>query len=245
MLNRPPIWIPLALLIGLSGVIRLFDLDLVLQTGFWLSDTGWHRAEEPWVLFLYRYGPWPAVGVGAVGGAIALASRWQARCRPYRVGGLYVALLLVIGPGLIVNWCFKDQLGRPRPRESIPFEGSRPFRPLGHLGPAGDGKSFPSGHASTGFFWLGLFVYHWPARRKLAWFFAAAGIFHGSAMGIARMAQGGHWASDVLWSAGLIYITGWILHFFIQRPSPTLETSGPQSPPRSGVDEVPVACISP
>ncbi len=29
------------------------------------------------------------------------------------------------------------------------------------------------------------------------------------------MAQGGHWFTDVLWSAGLVYLSGWALYYVL------------------------------
>ena len=95
------------------------------------------------------------------------------------------------------------------PEGSQEFGGKLSFSPLGQRGYAGTGKSFPCGHASMGFYWLGLFVFFWERRRSLAWTFGALGLVHGLIMGLGRMAQGGHWASDVLWSAAFVYFTAW------------------------------------
>jgi membrane-associated phospholipid phosphatase len=40
---------------------------------------------------------------------------------------------------------------------------------------------------------------------------------HGLLMGLARMAQGGHWPSDILWSAGCIWLCAWGLNWLLSR----------------------------
>jgi len=214
--DSPPIWVPLALLLGLSALFRMTQLDLSLQRLFWSPTDGWWLGKDPLIQFLYHYGTWPAVLVGVAAAAIWAASlvtgRWQ-RARPL---SLFLALVLIIGPGVLVNAIFKSHFGRSRPVQAIEFGGNQPFRPLGETGPK-QGTSFPSGHASTGFYWLALFVYFWKRRRAWAWGFGALGIGHGLLMGFGRMAQGSHWASDVLWAGGFVYLTAWLLNNFLVR----------------------------
>jgi membrane-associated PAP2 superfamily phosphatase len=69
-----------------------------------------------------------------------------------------------------------------------------------------------------GFYWLGLFIYFWDRKRGLAWTFGALGLLHGSIMGFGRMAQGGHWFTDVVWAAGFVYLSGWMIHHFLISP---------------------------
>ncbi len=214
---QPPVWMPLAVIIMLSGVFVFSDLDQSLQNHFWAPETGWFLKDYSIIQFLYHYGTWPALFVGGVSGVIWIASQVSGKGEQVRSLSLFLSLLLIIGPGLIVNAVFKDHFGRPRPVHIKEFGGRLSFQPLGHPGSAANGKSFPCGHASMGFYWLGVFIYFWHRRRGLAWAFGILGLVHGTIMGLGRMAQGGHWPSDVLWSAGFIYLTAWLLHYFIKR----------------------------
>jgi membrane-associated PAP2 superfamily phosphatase len=56
--------------------------------------------------------------------------------------------------------------------------------------------------------------YFFLRRRSVKWalFFLALGLFYGSFVGLARMIQGKHFLSDVVWAGGLVYLTG--LAFF-------------------------------
>ena len=51
----------------------------------------------------------------------------------------------------------------------------------------------------------------------LAWGFGALGLLHGLLMGFGRMTQGSHWPSDVLWSAGFVYLIAWGLNWILVR----------------------------
>ncbi|MCF6187602.1 MAG: phosphatase PAP2 family protein, partial [Desulfobulbaceae bacterium] len=78
-------------------------------------------------------------------------------------------------------------------------------------GTTGRHASFPSGHASIAFYTLGPWFILREKRRKAAAVFLFFGIGFGAAVGLARMLQGGHFLSDVLWAGGIVYLVGGIL----------------------------------
>jgi hypothetical protein len=49
-------------------------------------------------------------------------------------------------------------------------------------------------------------------RRRAAWAFLAAGVAWGGLMGAARMMAGGHFLSDVVWSAGMTWLVALAAH---------------------------------
>jgi len=206
----PPIWTPLLLLIAMTLAVRAGGFDLYWQHVFWSAESGWRFARNGAVQFLYHYGTWPALLMGALSALVWVYSQGKGAWESLQPLSLFLALLLVFGPGVLVNAIFKPHYGRPRPIDTRDFGGRETFRAIGEFG--GKGKSFPSGHASMGFYWFGLFFYLWNRRRGLAWLFCGLGLLHGGLMGLGRMAQGGHWFTDVLWSAGFVYLTGWVLH---------------------------------
>jgi len=210
--SRPPIWVPVIVLATLSWIVRAADVDRSLQQEFWSSRSGWHLADNTWVQFLYRYGTWPGL-IGAGSGLVVwLASFFTFHLKPMRLFGGFLALAMIFGPGLLINGAFKEYYGRPRPKHVTEFGGSLPFRPLGE--PTFDQrcKSFPSGHASMGFFWFAPCIYFWQRHRRVALGFATLALVHGGLMSLGRMAQGAHWLSDILWAAGIVYLSSWILH---------------------------------
>lgn len=121
--------------------------------------------------------------------------------RPNRKIAIYLLCVLIIGPGLIVNLWLKDNsIGRARPREVVEFGGSHTFTPAFYNAQACDRNcSFPSGHAACGFYFVAL---AWAFRRRSL---LLVGIGLGGMLGLMRIAQGGHFASDVLVSFWICY----------------------------------------
>jgi membrane-associated PAP2 superfamily phosphatase len=160
---------------------------------------------EPW-WFLYQKGPWISISFGAVGAFIGLLSIGLPVLRPYRLAGTFYIFLLLFGPGVLVNLVLKDNLNRPRPHETVEFGGHLQFVPVwGPCAFRNENSSFPSGHAALGFFMIApaFACFRW--NKPLAITLLMAGITWGSLMGIARILQGGHYPSDVIWSAGFVY----------------------------------------
>jgi membrane-associated PAP2 superfamily phosphatase len=49
------------------------------------------------------------------------------------------------------------------------------------------------------------------------------GLVYGCIMGMARIIQGGHFLSDVLWSAGFVYLTALVLAAWLLPDEPSRE----------------------
>jgi lipid A 4'-phosphatase len=215
ILKTPPLWIPL-LFLGIATLIfRYTDADLFLARLFYHPHSvfSWPVGDRPPWIWLYDYGIYPAWVLGCGGLVIWLLAFIWKKVRPIRDEGLFFALLLILGPGLLINVISKPLCGRPRPVLSKPFGGEYEFLSVFTLGEnvAGTCNSFPSGHASTGFYLMApAFVFY---RRRNGWaaFFLLFGIAAGCIIGIARMANGAHFASDVLWAGGFVYFTGLLL----------------------------------
>ncbi len=202
------------LLLGILSLIFIFtDLDLAFHRNFYSIETGWFLKDiQPWK-FIYHYGNIPALLL-SIGSLIILAlSPYYARIRRYAKPAIYLILVMAIGPGLLVNSILKDNWGRPRPRNITEFGGKYKYEQLLTIDPDSPGKSFPCGHASMGFYFFALY-FIFRKRKKL--FATATFIFAllwGGMIGLARIVQGGHFLSDVIWSAGLVYL----LSFFIYK----------------------------
>lgn len=106
---------------------------------------------------------------------------------------------LALGPGLLVNWLLKEHWGRARPSQIIEFGGSAHFTPpLMMADQCVSNCSFSSGHGSLGF-WVTAFALLAPPRWRPA--AMAAALAFGCVVGFARIAMGGHFFSDTLFSA--------------------------------------------
>lgn len=175
------------------------------------------------VAFLHDYVPfftW-AIVAGLLLAALAWAVPAAARFRARPVVIAYVALSLAIGPGLITNGLFKEFSGRARPAQVTEFGGPKQFTAA--FTPANQcatNCSFVSGHAATGFYLVTFALLMTPGLRRRA---AIAGaVAAGSLFGLARMAEGGHWLSDVVFSGLINIAVAWALyHWLILRRKKT------------------------
>lgn len=207
--------VPLVVLLALTALFRATDLDLTLSSFFYTPEAGWKYASASICTFLYNYGAWPGLALAVLAGITLALSLFRTNLSAYRKSAIFIILLVVIGPGLIVNLALKDNTGRPRPRDVRAFGGSSQFTKV--LDPGGsEGQSFPSGHASMGFF---LAAPYFILRKTIpgwahAWLLF--GLAYGCTMGIVRMAQGAHFASDVIWSWGIVHLCGLILANLLQ-----------------------------
>ncbi len=207
-------WLPLVILAGLTLPFWLTDLDRDLAARFFdpeLPASPWVGENNALVLALYKATPLLGVGMGLLGilWVVVGFRRRDNRLRAWQ--GLALLLILTIGPGVIVNDVFKEHWGRPRPRQIIEFGGVRLHLPP--LLPADNtaGTSFPSGHAAIAFAWLGVYSVlrrRAPGRARLALGF---GLAAGALVGLVRMAMGGHFLSDVLWSGAIVWASSWLI----------------------------------
>lgn len=216
---HPEVGIPLLILLVGTIIFRFTDLDIILVRPFYVPGAGWVSKDAALWRALYNYGPIPAVTIAVIFLGIFIASFWAHRLKSYRKVALFFVLVMAIGPGLIVNAIFKDTWGRPRPRSIQELGGTHAFHRIWEKGIAGDGRSFPSGHASMGFFLMTPFFVLRKNARRWANAFLAFGIAYGGLMGLGRMIQGGHFASDVLWAWGIVYLCGFGLFRALGRPA--------------------------
>ena len=176
-----------------------------------LGNKFWPAGSGPLWRFLYHWGPVPSFVLAAMALLALVGGFFIRRLAGCRKKALFILLFLALGPGLVVNVLLKDQLGRPRPREVVDYGGSHDFSQFWQPGDAGRNSSFPSGHAAIAFFLIAPWFVLRDEKPGAARGFLVAGLGLGTMVSIARILQGGHFLSDVLWSAGLIYLVGGVL----------------------------------
>lgn len=157
-------------------------------------------------------------------GGILFASL-SAAARASRKALFYLLTVLLIGPGLLVNTVFKDQWGRARPAQVQEFGGTAQFSPAWvPSNQCARNCAFVCGDASVGFFLLApAFLF---AQRRRTWL--AVGLVTGGFLGLVRMAQGGHFLSDVIFSFYVVYFSAWLLHrmFYPEKSQPAIAQNG-------------------
>lgn len=134
--------------------------------------------------------------------------------RQWRLQVAFVVLAGALGPGLVVNSGFKDNWQRARPYQVEPFGGTQQFTRAAVMTNQCDNNcSFVSGHVACGFFFASMMLVH--RRRILAW--GIGGMAAGWIIGFARMADGAHWLSDVLWAGPITLATSWLVWKLLTR----------------------------
>lgn len=201
--------IPLLLLAGLSIWFRSTDADISLIRGL-RAATGianWQDAERGFWGFIKGYGVLPGFIVTLAAIVVIFAGLMSPRLAHWIRPGTYLVLVIAVGSGLISNVILKDHWGRPRPKHVIELGGDDPFvkvlTPAFELG----GKSFPCGHATMGFLFFAVALILRNRRPLLSWTAMTLALGLGGLLGAARMLQGGHFPSDVLWAAGIMWFT--------------------------------------
>ena len=204
---------PLTVLVIATILLALTNADLSISSLFYQSN-GWPTGNLPPWRQLYLFGIFPAYILAGTALGLYLADFSGLRKSAFKNSAAYLVVLLLLGPGLLVNTGFKDNWGRERPREITQFGGTndfyQPWQPS-----AGHGRSFPSGHGASAFYLAMPFFILRRHRPRTAALIYAAGMFYGILMGIARISQGGHYASDILWAWGMVHLTAVALYYLM------------------------------
>ena len=212
----PDLLIPTLLFIISVIIFRQTNLDMQFQSVFHQSEPGWYLKDFPLFSLVYHYGNIPALLIAIAGLTVFGLGFQLRRFIRWRKIGLFLALAMLLGPGLIINAMLKDHWGRPRPRNVIEFGGKYAYEKLLSIDPSSPGLSFPCGHCSMGFY---LFIPWFVLRKRkplLAAISLLSGIFYGLLIGVARVAQGGHWLSDVIVAGIIVYLTGTVLFYLLK-----------------------------
>lgn len=214
VVRRPAVWVPAAILAAATAIFWCTDLDRAWVRQYFADDRIQANAltrfpigqTQPWKA-IYDWAWYPAWILGVGGMVVWIASFFWTKLKPWRDPGLFYVLLLIVGPGILVNGVLKPYWDRPRPHNTTAFGGQREFMPVWQRGSGDEDSSFPSGHAAMGFYLMApAFVYR-RRRPRLALAFLLLGLASGVVIGQARIIAGCHFPSDILWAGGIIYFT--------------------------------------
>jgi lipid A 4'-phosphatase len=159
--------------------------------------------------FLYYYAVIPGEVLGVLALLLLIFSFFYRALKPWFKPALVIFLTIIVGAVLVVHTLLKDHWGRPRPRQVIEFGGNQPFQPFyqPNLWNPERSRSFPCGHCTMGFCFFALArVCRRQGYMRLGFLCLIFAIVLGIALGIARMAQGGHFLSDVVVTAFILWI---------------------------------------
>lgn len=198
---------------ALAACVLLFalwpGLDLLASAQLFVPGVGFAHAQDPLVRTLYDHTPRAGHTMLAALALLALlpprlAPRWHSSAR--RRAAVAALCAAVLGPGLLIEGLLKPHWQRPRPVQVQAFGGPEPFVPaLRYCAACSHHHSFVSSHAAAGFALLNLGLLARAPRRR-AWL--AAGLLAGGIVGAGRIAQGGHFASDIVFAFFAVWLSG-------------------------------------
>jgi lipid A 4'-phosphatase len=189
------------------------QIDIYFSRLFFEPSHGFVWRENSLVLFSYyanRY-----VTIATLVGLLSLLTVTASKSRKIfawdRKAYAYLLLVLVLGPGLLVNAVLKDHWGRARPHDIRAFGGTREFTPaLVISNQCTRNCSFVSGHSSVLFYFasFGLLL---RGRRK--WIVIGSATALGALVGLGRIVQGDHFLSDVVFSGLFVALVARLLYW--------------------------------
>jgi len=192
------------------------QLDLVLAGLFHDPATGWAVGGRGWYL-VRNIASWTIALIAAPAGLALLARLVRPHKPPFLPTRAAVLMLvtLALGPGVLANVILKDNFGRPRPIEVTEFGG--PLRFVPWWDPRGEcpkNCSFVAGEPSGAFWTLAPAALAPPHWRALAY---AGALAFGAAIGLVRLAGGGHFVSDVVFAGVFMFLLIWVMHGLLYR----------------------------
>lgn len=202
------------------------QIDLATSRLFYDSALGFVLADWAPVVLLYHAIPWIAwcTLVLVAAGACWLFLLGRPMWRLDRKALVFLIASTAVGPGLLANTLLKEHWGRARPVQIEAFGGSHRFTPAPLPAAECDRNcAFVSGHAALGFSLVAFAFLLPPGRSRHHGVAAALGF--GALVGLGRIAQGGHFLSDVIYAGLLVYGTTALLYWWI------VECDGLAAPP--------------
>lgn len=187
-------------------------IDLAISNFFYQPQHSFSSNE--FFALLYNYGLIPAQLLFSMAAIALFLASFFKKWKKWHAPALVLVLSLLIGGGLIAHVILKDHWGRPRPKQTIEFGGTQSFHPFyepNFFHQPEPSKSFPCGHCTMGFYFFSLALV---AKRlnykKTFWISLLIAFGLGMALSLARIAQGGHFFSDTLVSAIIMWLSAYL-----------------------------------
>lgn len=215
------------------------DIDLSISRALWSIDQTFWGTKVTWMTLVHEnLGKLLAVVVVAmfIGWGLTWLSVVPYTLKRHRKSLGFMLLAVIIGPGLVVNLLFKDQWGRARPVQIVEFGGERQFTPAWAMShECKKNCSFVCGDTSLGFVLIaGAFI----SRRPRFWFITS--LLVGGLLGFMRIAQGGHFLSDVIFSWYAVLFSVWLVARWL-RPGQWHQVFKPSRIPVDDTTDTPLA----
>jgi len=218
-MNRTGLAIALvvAVVVGvLFGVYPRLDLDI--SALFYNRQINLFEVNaQPWVMDTRAAARWVTALIVAPA-CLAIIGKLLMPSMRMLIGGraaLFLVVTMALGPGVLANLILKDHWGRARPIDVTELGGT--FRFTAWWDPRGDcpdNCSFIAGEPSGAFWTLAPAALAPPQWRLLAY---AGALAFGGAVGLLRIAAGGHFFTDVVFAGVFMFLLIWTAHALIFR----------------------------
>lgn len=208
---------------GIVGLLIPFGkaIDLFVAYLFYNSHSLSHRpfSHHPYAFMIYRFGQIPVFLLGFIALVLLILSFRKEKWHCFRLPSIFILLTIMIGSLLIINVLFKGLWRRPRPVQTEEFGGFAPFHPFYlplTLKTPEPCRSFPSGHTAAGFCFFVLVVLgNRLNKRPLKIAGYSLTLTLGGALAFVRLAQGGHYFTDIVVSVVITWYTVLILDYIL------------------------------
>ncbi|HUE18815.1 MAG TPA: phosphatase PAP2 family protein [Stellaceae bacterium] len=192
--------------VAAMGLLIVFPaIDLAASGLFYRPGDGFFLAQAPTLVFIRKAMPYLVAALAAGGVALLFVPG-------RRMAGIFLLAALVVGPGLVVNTVFKDHWGRARPAQIVQFGGDKHYTvALAPSDQCAANCSFPAGDPAVGFYLVAIALLL-PAASRARRGTMAGAFALGALLGLVRIAQGGHFLSDVVASGFIIFGVSWALY---------------------------------
>lgn len=228
-MNRTGLIIALGLSLAFGLLFGIYpELDLKIAAMFYDATTKTFPLKSVTWAMIARDGAMWIAWAFVIPSIVALIVKLVRPVKPLMISGRKMTFLLVtilLSAIVLSNIVFKGYWGRPRPVTVTQFEGKLNFMPWWDpRGACPKNCSFFSGEGVTAFWTYAPAALAPPQWRPLAYVAATA---FGLATGGLRMAFGGHFTTDVLFSGTVAFLVVWLAYAFIFRwPSTRLTDFG-------------------
>lgn len=216
--NRVAAFLFLALFLLLAILFITFPaLDIGFTSLFFNDQNGFYLKENPLVQFSYRKNNYLVIATTLSLIIILILSTKNKRA--YfgldKKASIFLLLVMILGPGLVVNNVFKNQWDRARPDKIQEFGGQKKFTPAFVISDQCEKNcSFVSGHAAVVYFFAAFFLIISDRRR---WWVLGTSIVAGSLVGMGRIVQGDHFLSDVIFSFFIVMSIAILIYWLMYK----------------------------
>lgn len=199
------------------------ELDIRFSMFFYDPVSRFYLADAPFCRWIYESVEIVSIA-WVIFAVLLLTALWIRKKNWFGLSAkhlIYLLAALAMGPGLIVNFVFKDNWGRARPNDVIQFGGTSAFTPAFAIsGECHHNCSFVSGHAAVGFYFI---AFGFLCRRRRSLVVLLAGIY-GTVVGLVRILQGGHFLSDIVFAFFIIHALSAVLYWIMFERKSSRET---------------------